>query len=225
MTSPTSCIHTRDARVEPLLVVEEISHRVVNEFTIAIASLSQEASRIVDADARAALQRVAGRLAAFADAHRALHSPKEASALNLRDYLNRLFAALSHASLQDHSVKLIQLDDDITLEPDRCWRVGLIVAELVTNSIKHGRQDGGSTIIVEVGRVGAELRCAVADDGGAAGDPAPSRGRRVVERLATELGGGINWTFGPNGVTAVLKFPCPPDAPGFLSPAIARSSW
>jgi two-component sensor histidine kinase len=214
MTSTISNVRARAPSVEPILLVEEISHRVVNELTVAILSLRHEASRIVDTDARVALQRVATRLAAFADAHRALQSPETATDMNLGDYLNHLLGRLSQASLRDHGVTLRLLEDDVTLEPERCWRVGLIIAELVTNAAKHGpgRRDGA--IIVEVHRAGPDLYCAVADSGGSATKhPSPSRGRRLVEALAAELQGDVDWSFRPNGVTALLRFPVVTDAP------------
>jgi two-component sensor histidine kinase len=159
-------------------------------------------------DARVALQRAAARLAAFADAHRALQSPEAAADLNLGDYLNHLLGTLSQAGLRDHGVTLRLLDDDITLAPERCWRVGLIVAELVTNSAKHGRGGRGGAIIVELRPTEAELHCIVADNGGAeTTHPTPSRGLRLVKRLAAELGGDVTWSFRPTGVTAILTLP------------------
>jgi two-component sensor histidine kinase len=214
MTSTISNVRARASSVEPILLVEEISHRVVNELTVAILSLRHEASRIVDTDARDVLQRVAARLTAFADAHRALQSPDTASDMNLGDYLNDLLGRLSQASLRGHGVTLRLLEDDITLEPDRCWRVGLIIAELVTNAAKHGPGGRGSAIVVEVRRAGPELFCAVADSGGSATKhPSPSRGLRLVEALAAELEGDVDWSFRPNGVTALLRFPIVTDAP------------
>jgi two-component sensor histidine kinase len=214
MRSTISSVPVQAPRIEPLLLVEEISHRVVNEFTIAILALRHEACRIVDADAQVALQRVATRLAAFADAHRALQPPEAASDLNLADYLNHLLARLSKASLHDHHIMLRLIDDDITLEPERCWRVGLIIAELVANSAKHGRGDRGGAIIVEVRQAGAELYCTVADNGGPkTRHPIPSRGLRLIERLSAELGGDVAWSFRPTGVTAILTFPLSTSAP------------
>jgi len=208
MRSTPSNVRARTPSVEPLLLVEEISHRVVNELTVAISSLRQEASRISDTEARVALQRVAARLAAFANAHRALQSPDAASDLNLGDYLSHLLETLSQASLRDHGVTLKLLDDDITLEPERCWRVGLIIAELVTNSAKHAPGGRASAIMVEVRTAGAELNCSVADNGGSkTKHPTPSRGVRLIKRLAVELGGDIHWIFRPTGVTAVLTCP------------------
>jgi two-component sensor histidine kinase len=184
---------------EPLLLVEEITHRVVNEYTVAIASISLEASQIADVDARAALQRVVEKLAAFAQAHRALQSPAASDDLRLGDYLERLCAALSVASLSDCGVHLILLEDEITLAPERCWRVGLIIAELITNAVKHGLKGRGGLVVVELRRVGTEVHCHVADNGGSTPNPPASRGRRVVD--------DIDWRFGPDGVTARLAFP------------------
>jgi two-component sensor histidine kinase len=214
MTSTISNVRPHTPSVEPILLVEEISHRVVNELTVAILSLRQEASRIVDTDARAALQRVATRLTAFADAHRALQSPDTGSDMNLGDYLHHLLGRLSQAGVRDHGVTLRLLDDDITLAPERCWRVGLIIAELITNSAKHGRPGRRGSILVEVRRAGPKLYCAVADNGGAeTSHPTPSRGLRLVERLAAELDGDVTWGFRPTGVIAILKFPLTADAP------------
>ena len=208
MTPTFSNVRTRPSTISPLLLIEEISHRVVNELTAAILSLRHEAGRIVDTDAQAALQRVAARLTAFANAHRALQSPDTALDLNLGDYLSRLLRALSQATVGDHSVTLRLLEDGITLEPERCWRVGLVIAELVTNSARHGREAPGGAIIVEVRSAGDDLYCAVADNGGSRTEhPAPSRGLRLVKRLAAELGGDVTWRFRPTGVTAILKFP------------------
>jgi two-component sensor histidine kinase len=208
MTSTILNARERAPSVEPLLLVEEISHRVVNELTVAILTIRHEASRIVDTDAQLALHQVAMRLAAFADAHRALQSPETAADLNLGDYLNQLLARLSVASLRDHGVTLRLIEDDITLRSELCWRVGLIVAELVTNSAKHGRGLRDTAIIVEVRRAGRDLYCAVADNGGCRRQhPTPSRGLLLVERLAAELGGDVHWSFRPTGVAAVLRVP------------------
>jgi two-component sensor histidine kinase len=192
---------------EPLLLVEEISHRVVNEYAGAIAAINFEATRIADADARAALRRSSDRLQAFAEAHRALQAPAAPGDMCLDDYLDRLCAALSEASLRERGVKLILVEDNVTLAAEQCWRVGLIVAGLITNSVQHGFDGSKGMIVVEVRQAGNEIVCTVADNGGCALNPTPSRGHRVVERLARELNGEIRWRFGPNGVTASLSFP------------------
>jgi two-component sensor histidine kinase len=127
--------------------------------------------------------------------------------LNLGKYLARLCAALSAASLTDLGIRLVLIEDHIDLAPERCWRVGLIVSELITNAVRHGFRGGCGMIAIDVRLMGAEVRCRVADNGGSAPNPAPSRGRRVVGRLAQDLGGDVGWRFGAEGVTAILSFP------------------
>jgi two-component sensor histidine kinase len=191
----------------PLLLIEEITHRVINEYAVAIRSIDSEAAHLVDVAARAALGRATARLRAQADAHRALQPPAARGSLNLGEYLARLCAALSAACLAEHGMRLELVDEDIDLAPERCWRVGLIVSELFANAIRHDRNTSGRTITVQVRRGDAEVRCRVADNGVASSDPGASRGRGVVVRLAHELGGDVNWCFMPDGVTALLSFP------------------
>lgn len=206
---------------EPLLMVEEISHRVANEYAGAIAAIDFEATRLADADARAALRRTTDKLHAFAEAHRALQAPAAAGDMCLGDYLDRVCAALSEANLRERGVKLILVEDVVMLEARRCWRVALIIAELITNSVQHGFKPSGGMIVVEVRLVGSEVVCVVADNNGrCTPNPPPSRGRRVVERLARELSGDIQWFFGPRGVTATLAFPRSQDLADALASAV-----
>lgn len=193
--------------IEPLLMVEEITHRVVNQYAGAIAAINFEATRTADADARAALRRTTDKLHAFAEAHRALQAPATAGDMCLGDYLDRVCAALSEASLRERGVYLILVDDVVMLAARRCWRVALIIAELITNSVQHGFKDSGGMVVIEVRQASGEVVCVVADNGGCTANPPPSRGRRVVEHLARELRGEVRWRFRPNGVTASLAFP------------------
>ena len=211
----------------PLLMVEEISHRVANEYAGAIAALNLEATRIADADARAALRRTTDKLQMFAEAHRALQAPVAAGDMCLGDYLDRVCAALSEASLRERGVRLILVEDVVSLPARHCWRVALIIAELITNSVRHGFQEPGGMIVVEVRQACGEVVCVVADNGSCTASSPPSRGCRVVERLAGELCGDVRWFFGPRGVTATLAFPVSPylaDVSASLFPHIPEPS-
>jgi two-component sensor histidine kinase len=195
--------------VEQLLLVEEITHRVINEYAVAIAWINIAAETIVDPDAQAVLCRTESRLRALVNAHRALQAPAIGLDLDLGNYLERLCAALAAASLRPARVQLFLHEESIVLTPDRCWRVGLIIAELITNSMRHGSV-GAPAIAVDVRLAGDHVRCEVTDWGGNCADPGASRGRRVIERLARDLGGAAGWRFGSDGVTAVLAFPWRP---------------
>ncbi len=146
--------HADSGSADRMILVDELNHRVLNEYTQIIASISLAATRTVNLDARSALTDAASMLRAFAEVHRALQSPATTEEADLGEYLARLCAAFSRARLHDRGVRLLLVQNSLPMAADRCWRVGLIVAELITNSARHGFKDGGGVIIVDIATVG-----------------------------------------------------------------------
>jgi two-component sensor histidine kinase len=203
--SPTS------DRVDPLVIVSEISHRVVNEYTRAIASIRLAAARLASDEGRQVLTEAAITLRNFAEAHQALQLPRASMAMDLGDYLARLCAASVAADLQDRDVALKLSCGAIQLSSERCWRVALIVSELVTNSVRHGLGGRPGEILIQLVEDGDEIACRVSDNGSAEPTAQPARGLSVVRGLAAELGGEVCWRFDPSGTTAFLTFPRLPE--------------
>jgi hypothetical protein len=129
-------------RADPLILVEEISHRVVNEYSQAIAGIRLAARDVASSEAQAVLATAATRLLSFAEAHRALQAPRSGETINLADYLHRLCGAMTASFLQERGVRLSLSTDAVALPGERCWRVGLIVSELITNCVRHGLNNG-----------------------------------------------------------------------------------
>ena len=191
----------------PLHLLDEISHRVANEYADAIATLRLAAANAEDAQVRAALGNVANRLRAYADAHRALLAPAACGPVDLADYVGQVCASMTRASLAPHGVRLLVDADEIWLESGRSWRVGLIVAELIRNAARYGLAGGPGAIRVQIAGACGRVRCQVSDDGKLARAAEPGRGRRLVEALAIELGGSVDWRFTPAGCLARLEIP------------------
>jgi two-component sensor histidine kinase len=194
----------------PLHLIDEISHRVVNEYTEAICALGQAASTARDTRAQLALTSAANRLRAQVEAHRALQAPIVDGPMELADYVGQLCACLAKAPLAENGMRLRVTADEIWLDASRCWRVGLVIAELVRNAARHGLSGGAGAVWVVVEDLAGRVRCSVCDDGAGAQGARPGRGRRLVQALAAELGGSITWSFAPNGCCAVLEFDASP---------------
>ncbi len=198
-----------------LHLVEEINHRVVNDYAEAIAILSRAAARGPGA-AGLALTQAADRLRAQAEAHRALMTPFFDGPMDLGLYVGRLCASLSEASLGERGIRLTLETDEIWLDAAQCWRVGLIVSELIRNAVRHGLSGRAGSIGVSLTERGDRVRCIVSDNGCATPDPPEGRGRRLVRTLVTELEGVVDWWFTASGSFAGLEFPIAP-ATGFDS--------
>jgi two-component sensor histidine kinase len=196
-----------DYELKPLHLVEEISHRVVNEYTEAVCSLNLAASSTTDPDARETLIKAAGGLRARAEAHRALQAPVFGEQMDLTGYIARVCASMAKARLTERRIQLTVRGDEACLEADRCWRVGLIVAELVNNAERHGYFDGPGAVWVDIDRYSGEIICRVSDNGHGVGNGRLGRGKRIVQALAAELGGIAVWRFAPDGCYVQVRFP------------------
>lgn len=193
---------------EPLILVAEITHRVANEYAHAISSLRRAAQDAPDAQSRASLKGAAERLWAYAQAHRALRPPVAPGRVDLGEHLTSLCAALSAASLTDRGVRLtLATDEAVLLDAERCWHVGLVVAELVNNAARHVFGPEGGLVRVELSGGRGVARCRVTDNGRPRPNATPDSGSGVIAGLAVALDGDIERWSSPSGTTAVLTFP------------------
>jgi two-component sensor histidine kinase len=190
------------------LYLDEITHRVLNDYTVMLGIIRSASTKVSDERAGQALNEVAVRLRAASAAWQALGPPSGKLPRNLDETLAALCEALSQSILADRRIELSLVSDPLTISGRRCWQISLIIAELILNAARHafGSLREGS-IIVDVRACAAVIRCAVIDDGGAASIISPGRGCSIMDSLASELGGTISRTHTERGSTIVLRVP------------------
>src|SRR5271170_7257242 len=140
----------RPAGAEPWLYLAEMAHRVANEYSLAVSSLSLAAVRSESREAKDALTAAAARLRRYAVVHRALQAPVDTGEIDLSDHLRTLCCAMVEASLAERGICLTLVDLPVFLDNFMCWKIGLIVSELVTNAMRHAFHGNGGAITVEV---------------------------------------------------------------------------
>lgn len=197
----------RTVQPASLHLVEEINHRVVNQYSEAIASLALAANRTGSAMARDELARAAERLRDHAESHRALMPPAVPDRASLADYVGRVCRTFTKATLADRGITLVLDADDALLPAGRCWRIGLILAELVRNAARHGLHGRGGEIAVRVAADAGQLTCVVRDDGRPPVHIVPGQGQALVRALVADLGGRVRWVFRSSGTLAMVQLP------------------
>lgn len=160
---------------------------------------------------RLALQSAAARLLARAQARRAQQAPSAGGTMELGRYLEHVCAAVSKARLAERGAWLALTADEVWLDVDRCWLVGLIIAELINTFVCPGLSGGTGAIPVRIVDGGWRMVGAVAIPGHARA--AEGRRRRLVEALSAELGGAVEWASVRNGCCAWFEFPIERPAP------------
>jgi two-component sensor histidine kinase len=193
--------------IDPWFILREISHRVFNEFTAAICAVSAAAAESDNEEIKAVLGAVSDRLHSYARVQRALDIPSLDSVIDASAYLQQLFEAISRAKLSHCGIELVFVDHQIELETERCWLLGLIVSELITNAVRHGLKACGGTIRIELRQVQTFVECSVADNGASPTEMRTGRGIEIIQALARELEGQFDQQFGPQGSVSILTFP------------------
>ena len=140
--------------LEEHLLVREITHRINNELTSAIGVATLTASRSKNNEVKVALAGVIDVLYNFARVHRALEMPTQATSRDAAEYLRSLFQCISRSKLSHRGIQLVFVESPIQLSSERCWRLGMIASELITNAERHAFGDGGGTIRVELSSSG-----------------------------------------------------------------------
>src|SRR6266849_2877867 len=145
------------------LLLREITHRVNNEFASAIQVVSFAAARSGDRNVKAALTGVIEQLHNYARVHHALQMPANNDCIDASTYLSDLCRSISRSKLANTNIELVLVERPFRMSSERCWMMGMIVAELITNSARHAFDRRGGIIRIECQTSGEFVKCSVAD--------------------------------------------------------------
>lgn len=181
---------------------QEASHRLLNSLQLVVSLLSLQSRTESNAEAASHLSDAANRVATIAHLHRLLHSLDGRQSVAFKKFLEALCADYSKMLLPDeHSARDIIVEGlDVELPTAVGTPLALIVSELLTNAIKHGK--GRITVKLE-GRSGTGHAISVCNDGSALPegfDPAASEGlgMKLVLSLVEQIGGELRIDRGDN---------------------------
>ena len=119
------------------LLLREITHRINNEFASAIQVVSFTAARSSDRNVKAALAGVMEQLQNYARVHHALQMPVNDGCIDAAAYLRSLCGSISRSKLENRSIELVLVEFPFQMSSERCWMMGMVVAELVNNAARH----------------------------------------------------------------------------------------
>ena len=182
---------------EKNLLAEELQHRVRNNLQMVSSMLSAYAREAgVDETARQGIGAIVRRVMTLAQIYDSLLGVGLSQTIDLGSYLRELCDSLP--GLQDggsEAVQLICAAQSIELGLGQVTALGMVVAELVTNSYGHAFPSRGGTITVALDRHGAQSVCLTVRDNGigfVAPDETTRRGLGLVRRLVEQVGGTLD---------------------------------
>ena len=183
---------------EKELLLREIHHRVKNNMQIVLSLLNLQSKYVETDEAAEILQEAQNRVKAMATIHEKLYQSADLSTIDFAEYIHSLISGIffSHKIKEGQVESIIEIED-IKLNIETAVPCGLIISELVSNSLKHAFPHGKTGIIrVALHSKGNLFNLTVSDDG--IGFPedldfekANSLGLQLVNNLIRQIDGNI----------------------------------
>ncbi|MGZ8287301.1 MAG: sensor histidine kinase [Allosphingosinicella sp.] len=175
------------------ILLQELQHRVANSLQIIAAVLMRSARNVQSEESRVHLHDAHHRVMSIATMQKQLALSRQGE-VELRSYFGDLCRSIGASMIADHNqLSLTSTVDDSIVGADVSVSLGLIVTELVINSLKHAFPVEGRTGTINVDYLseGKAWTLTVGDNGvGMPGEQAnakPGLGTGIVEALSKQL--------------------------------------
>ncbi len=197
---------------EKEVMLREIHHRVKNNMQIILSLLRIQSRTVADKETREVFKQSQNRIRSMALIHEALYKSGDLAHIDFADYISRMTTHLLSIYREDLGhVEVKQEAEGVFLDINKAIPCGLIISELVSNSLKHAfpeKREGNVLIRMLMNKGKNEL--VVKDDG--IGFPAglnfrktETLGLQLVTDLVLQVSGSIQLKR-TEGTEFIVKF-------------------
>lgn len=205
--------HIRESLREKEILLQEVHHRVKNNLQVISSILNLQSTYVKDRNTLDILKESQNRIKTMSFIHESLYQNKDFSSIDLSEYLLTLSHNLLHSySLKAGAVKLNTNLGNVSLNLDQAIPCGLIVNELISNSLKYAFPDGKSGVIsLKCEEKEDIVRLEISDDG--IGLPkdfdikySESLGLQLVITLVDQLDADLRYNSTKKGTKYLINF-------------------
>lgn len=200
---------------EKEILLREIHHRVKNNLQVVSSLLSLQSRQIEDPKAQEVMKEGRNRVKSMALIHQNLYQDENLVGVDAADYIDKLTKSLlSSYQINDKDINIHSDVDRLTLDVDVIIPLGLILNELISNSLKYAfseQESGTIDILLKQQADGITLR--VADDGKGIPEDfdmtnSKSLGMFLISSFAKKLNATFDLISDP-GTAATIFIPTP----------------
>jgi PAS domain S-box-containing protein len=194
-------------------LLKEIHHRVKNNMQVIISLLSLETQNTGDALLTEAAAKCRNRIHAMAMVHEQLYKERDISRIDVARYARKLFNSLKLSfGPEAEKVQWVERGDGLRLPIDVAIPCGLMLNEILTNSLKHAFEDWESGCVTFQAEQHEDAGVIRVGDNGSGWAPdfdpgqAESLGLVLVHNLAAQIRGNLR-VSADQGVLYEITFP------------------
>ncbi|MFX0555540.1 histidine kinase dimerization/phosphoacceptor domain -containing protein [Maribacter sp. CXY002] len=195
---------------EKEFLLKEIHHRVKNNLEIVSSLLSLQSAQIDDPNIIEAMQKSQQRVQSMSMIHQKLYQGRSLAAVEMKGYFLNLGEYILDLYGAKERIKMVYPMNELELDVDMAIPIGLIVNELLTNSMKYAFPNNSfGKIEVSLNEVNTTLYLKVADNGVGrlteGGKDDIGFGTQLIELLTKQLDGIMKLTV-QNGTVIAFEF-------------------
>ncbi|MBT3224963.1 MAG: response regulator [Deltaproteobacteria bacterium] len=149
-------------------LLQEIHHRVKNNMQVISGLLNIQADNSDNDQIKQLLKESQNRVYAMSVVHETIYSSGNLTEIDLHEYISRITNALTQAYVIDLNQILCRTEsDDIKISIEQASPLGLIINELVSNSLIHAFPDGkkGEILIKIIKPTPEDIEVTIKDNG------------------------------------------------------------
>jgi len=197
---------------EKEILLREIHHRVKNNLQVVSSLLSLQSRYVKNSHYKEMFKESQNRVRSMALIHGKLYQSKNLADINFAEYIKTLIRGLLHSYKVTRGNITLSIEiGEVSLGVDAAIPCGLIINELVSNSLKHAFPDGKGQITVKVRTVDGMTELIVSDTGIGIPDTidfrnAETLGLRLVTILAEDQLDGTITLDTRNGTAFHIQF-------------------
>ncbi|MEP2026491.1 MAG: tetratricopeptide repeat protein [Reichenbachiella sp.] len=175
------------------VLLKEIHHRVKNNLQVISSLLNLQAGSLDDDAAKDAVREGQSRVKSMALIHQKLYSADDVRGVDIQDYLVNLSSELFRAFGVDEEKVTWNIDaSGLKMDIDTVIPLGLIINELITNSIKYAFQGAENGLLdISLKEINGILNVSVIDNGVGMNEEAlktsNSFGWKMIKSLSRKL--------------------------------------
>jgi PAS domain S-box-containing protein len=205
-------IQLKNSLVEKEMLLKEIHHRVKNNLMIISSLLNLQSSYIKDKESQEIFKESQNRAKSMALIHERLYQSTDLKKIDFGDYIESLSSELFNTYVSQNSIIELKINvEDIFLDINTAIPLGLIVNELITNSLKHAFPEGRKgEIDVNFHKKDDYYEFILMDNGVGFPDTidyknTESLGMQIITNLTEQIDGNIELN-NENGTTFKISF-------------------
>ena len=187
--------------------IKEAHHTVKNNLNILLSLIRME--ELYNKEPEDIVDETKTHIRAISAMHESLYKSKDLENIELKNYVDSIVESLFEIYSSD--IEYISKVDDVSLNAEQAGTLGLIINELVNNTVKHAFPDDNSgTVQIKISRLDTIFEVEYRDSGVGIPDNIDfdnpgTLGLMLIRNLTEQIDGKVEYTY-DNGVYFKIEF-------------------